>query len=100
MRRLVFMMVALLVCAAAQALTPRRYVQVLEFRRHSPCPATGSSRGPCPGWQVDHVIPLKCDGPDAPQNMQWLSVADHKAKTRREVRWCRRSVYFTRQNDK
>ena len=29
------------------------------------------------------------DALDAPANMQWLTVADHKAKTRREARLCR-----------
>lgn len=62
-----------------------------EFKRANPCPATSERRGPCPGYQIDHVAPLKCGGPDAPSNMQWLTVEDHKAKTRREARWCRRS---------
>ena len=28
-----------------------------QFQRVFPCPATGRSTGPCPGWSVDHVIP-------------------------------------------
>lgn len=42
------------------------------FLRAHPCPVTGVSTGPCPGWQVDHVIPLACGGCDAVSNMQWL----------------------------
>jgi hypothetical protein len=62
-----------------------------EFQRLNPCPATGKSRGACPGWQVDHRVPLKCGGADAPWNLQWLTIEDHKAKTRAEAGSCRRS---------
>ena len=55
-----------------------------------PCPATGMQRGACPGWQVDHIKPLKCGGADAPANMQWLTVHDHKLKTKREAKLCRK----------
>lgn len=44
------------------------------FLRAHPCPVTGASTGVCPGWQVDHVIPLACGGCDAVNNMQWLPV--------------------------
>lgn len=63
---------------------------VADFKKHQPCPVTGKPRGACPGWQVDHRIPLKCGGPDDQSNMQWLTVQDHKRKTAREARWCRR----------
>lgn len=52
-------------------------------------PATGKPRGRCPGWEVDHAIPLKCGGADHRSNMQWLTVEAHKDKTRREARLCR-----------
>jgi len=42
------------------------------FVRMYPCPATGTVTGSCPGWSVDHVIPLAVGGCDAPHNMQWL----------------------------
>jgi hypothetical protein len=66
------------------------------FVRIYPCPSTGLTRGPCPGWQVDHVIPLACGGCDAPANMQWLptsikSAASSDAKDRWE-----RAVYCGR----
>jgi len=38
---------------------------------------------------VDHVVPLKCNGADAITNMQWLTVEEHKQKTKREARLCR-----------
>jgi hypothetical protein len=45
-----------------------------KFRQSHPCPATGFTVGACPGWAVDHVIPLVCGGCDAVWNMQWLPV--------------------------
>jgi hypothetical protein len=37
-----------------------------------------------PGYVVDHIVPLKRGGADAPSNMQWQSIADAKAKNRVE----------------
>jgi hypothetical protein len=54
------------------------------FRRLNPCPATGSTIGPCPGYIIDHVIPLKRGGLDIPDNMQWQTAAEARAKDRRE----------------
>ncbi len=73
----------------AEARIQRSAAEVLAFKRHSPCPATGLYRGRCPGYEVDHVQPLCSGGPDTRENMQWLSVADHRAKTRQDVRVCR-----------
>ena len=42
------------------------------FKKIHPCPVTGESSGPCPGWSIDHVIPLSCGGCDSIANMQWL----------------------------
>ena len=54
------------------------------FERQSPCPSTGKTRGPCPGYIVDHVQALECGGADAPSNMQWQTVADAKMKDKTE----------------
>lgn len=62
---------------------------VREFRRANPCPATGQTRGACPGWQVDHVQALVCGGRDEPANLQWLTAQEHREKTRRDMRGCR-----------
>ena len=32
------------------------------------------------GYQVDHIVPLCAGGPDTPENMQLLSIEEHKAK--------------------
>jgi len=55
-----------------------------EFKKQHPCPATGKSSGSCPGYVIDHVKPLKRGGPDAPENMQWQTKAEAKAKDKTE----------------
>ena len=71
---------------------PRSYAAKAEFKRLNPCPANEKKSGPCPGWQIDHVVPLKCQGDDLPSNMQWLTIDEHKEKTRREARLCLKPV--------
>lgn len=60
-----------------------------EFQRLVPCPSTGKTRGRCDGFQVDHRIPLCFYGVDHPWNMQWLSVRDHREKTKLDVKVCK-----------
>lgn len=55
-----------------------------DFKQANPCPATGKSTGRCPGYVIDHVVPLKRGGPDLPSNMQWQTVEDAKAKDKWE----------------
>ena len=54
------------------------------FKKQHPCPATGKTYGSCPGYTVDHVVPLKRGGADAPYNMQWQTEAAAKAKDKWE----------------
>lgn len=68
---------------------PRSSSARTEFRRHHPCPATGQQRGACPGYVIDHIVPLCAGGADAPGNMQWQTVEAAKAKDREERRQCR-----------
>jgi len=55
-----------------------------QFQRLHPCPSTGKPTGACPGYVVDHIVPLKRGGPDQLSNMQWQTIADAKAKDRIE----------------
>lgn len=48
---------------------------ISEFKREHPCPSTGLTKGACPGWSVDHVIPLVCGGVDSILNLQWLPLS-------------------------
>ena len=82
----------LLLALSAQAL-PRRAAAKAEFQRQEPCPATGQHRGKCPGYVIDHIVPLCAGGPDAAANMQWQTAADAKAKDREEARQCRRKGF-------
>ncbi len=45
---------------------------IYQYRKLHPCPVTGKSDGACPGWQINHVIPLASGGCDAVSNMMWL----------------------------
>ena len=60
-----------------------------EFQRSTPCPSTGKTAGKCPGYVVDHIVPLCAGGEDNPGNMQWQELADSKAKDKQEWRHCR-----------
>jgi hypothetical protein len=58
------------------------------FVKQHPCPADGHTRGPCPGYVVDHVKPLCAGGRVCPSNMQWQTVKEAKLKDREERRMC------------
>ncbi|MCW1959819.1 MAG: HNH endonuclease [Mycobacterium sp.] len=77
---------ALISCLAAAG--PRSAAVRAEFQRLNPCPANGATRGACPGWVVDHVVPRACGGADAPGNLQWQSVAAAREKDRWEREVC------------
>ena len=71
----------------------RSRLQIAEFKRTYACPANGRKFGACPGWAIDHVIPLACGGCDSINNMQWLPNAIKSAPgTLAKDRW-ERKVY-------
>lgn len=77
------------IAGTSDAKQPRSAVERHAFVKANPCPVTGRARLPCPGYQIDHATPLCAGGADHRSNMQWLTVADHKIKTRQDVTACR-----------
>jgi len=49
--------------------------------------STGYKNGR-PGYVVDHIIPLACGGSDTPNNMQWQTIEEGKAKDKWERKHC------------
>ncbi len=89
MRALALALVAVLALPAF-AETPRNPATVRAFRKANPCPSTGNRSGPCPGFVVDHRIPLCAGGPDDVRNMAWQASADAKWKDGVERALCAR----------
>jgi len=56
----------------AQGRILRRADVLNAFAKLYACPATGLHKRSCPGWAIDHVIPLAVGGCDAVRNLQWL----------------------------
>ena len=70
-----------------------RYTTVLNhFKKLWPCPSTGLTSGPCPGWAIDHVIPLSCGGCDDIINLQWLPDSQKSCAGNCKDRW-ERKIY-------
>lgn len=88
--RALVLIASISISTVATAKIERKHSVRHAFVKQQACPSTKRHRLPCPGWQIDHVVPLKCKGKDATENMQWLTVEAHKAKTRREAKLCRK----------
>ena len=78
-----------LVSVSTEAKTKRSSWQVTLFKKSNPCPVTAKTYGSCPGYVVDHIMPLCAGGADRPYNMQWQTVKDGKIKDRFEVKLCK-----------
>jgi hypothetical protein len=52
--------------------------------RGLPVPIQRSAEGACPGYVIDQIRALKHGGTDTPDNMQWQTRAEAKAKDRTE----------------
>jgi hypothetical protein len=88
--RYLFFAICLLIPLAAPAAMHRSTAAKHAFQRATPCPSTGDIRGRCPGYIIDHIMPLCAGGADSPSNMQWQTRADALRKDRDERRMCRR----------
>lgn len=62
--------------------------QAAAFRKTHPCPATRNTAGPCPGFVVDHLIPLCWGGADSPSNMAWEPYTESLIKDQFEREAC------------
>lgn len=78
---------AVLLSLATQADARDPQVRAAFLKSH-PCPATGKNSGACPGYVVDHVIPLCAGGADAVANMVWQELAASKIKDAHEMALC------------
>lgn len=58
------------------------------FKSTHYCPSTGRPKGSCPGYIIDHINPLACGGADSPDNMQWQTKQEAKAKDKWERKGC------------
>lgn len=89
MKTLLVVSLALL-CIAPSVVEGARSREVpRQFMRLHPCPGgphQGWTRGACPGYVRDHIVPLCRNGADTVANMQWQTVAAAKAKDRWECR--------------
>lgn len=54
------------------------------FKKSHRCHSTAISSGACPGYVIDHIVPLKRGVADIPTNMQWQTKEEAKAKDRIE----------------
>ena len=83
-------MMVLLTTTRAEARTKRSQRAKVEFKHQYPCSATGSPKGRCKGYVIDHIVPIACHGADATSNVPWQTVADAKAKDKWERKGCRK----------
>ena len=72
-----------------EARTNRSASQVSAFKRQNTCPSTGQRGGKCPGYVVDHLMPLCAGGEDNVSNMQWQEYRESLLKDAHERRLCR-----------
>ena len=82
-------LIALLLPLLASARIERSAAEVMAFKRSVPCPATGKPELRCAGHEVDHIEPLCAGGADRRENLQYLTIQEHRWKTRTDVRVCR-----------
>lgn len=53
----------------------RRADVIRAFRKLYPCDATGKTTGACPGWAINHTLPISQGGCDSVSNLDWMPTA-------------------------
>jgi len=59
-----------------------------QFQAAHPCPSNGATKGNCPLWVVDHIVPLCWGGKDELSNLAWQRADEAKKKDVFEVQAC------------
>lgn len=88
MRPLLALSLLIALGTPAEARQHRSQTVLREWRLTHPCPANGAVRGSCPGFEADHLFALCMGGLDRPDSLRWLPVADHRAKTKLDIKGC------------
>lgn len=86
--RLLALAILFALSCPAEAAQKRSQVVARELQLIHPCPSTGLRKGRCPGFERDHRLPLCFYGKDTVSNLQWLTVAEHRAKTKLDIKVC------------
>jgi hypothetical protein len=86
--RALILIAACALSTVASANYARSKKALKSFVSQQACPSTGEHRLPCPGYVIDHIIPLACGGLDDPSNLQWQTREDAKAKDKWERKEC------------
>lgn len=86
-----------LLASASQVATAdtRKASTVREFHKLNACPATGKVQSTCPGYVIDHIIPLCAGGPDEVANMMWQTREASYKKDVMERSVCKRLAQCT-----
>lgn len=87
-KTIVVIVLSLAVGSAAGA--ERSSTVIHQFRKLNPCPATGKIERTCPGYVIDHIVPLCAGGPDILENLTYQKTADSYRKDKLERDICRR----------
>lgn len=85
--RVLLLLLALFAVSADACVTRSRSAKAAFARTHV-CPSTGLKKLPCPGYVLDHIKALACGGKDAPENLQYQTIAEGKAKDKWERKEC------------
>jgi hypothetical protein len=83
-----YLIASLILLSMAVPAFSRDRLERAHFMVLNPCPATGKQSGPCPGFVVDHIVPLCAGGADSVDNMQWQNYAESIIKDVEERREC------------